>query len=80
MPESRKRGGKKAHNKRIAKRNQKIQGAQKKFKEAYTKMFEEKMEELQNKFSGLSENSELDAQQVADSLAIELPKPISTQE
>ena len=53
--------------------------AEKKMKEAYTKMFQEKLDELQNKFSGLSENDELDAKTIAETLKVELPKPISQQ-
>jgi hypothetical protein len=54
-------------------------GVQKKMKEAYSKMFQEKLDELQNKFSGMSENGELDAKQIAETLKVELPKPISQQ-
>jgi|694.fasta_scaffold54009_6 hypothetical protein len=79
MPQSKKRGGKKAHNKRVKARNEKIMGVQKKMKEAYSKMFQEKLDELQNKFSGMSENGELDAKQIAETLKVELPKPISQQ-
>lgn len=80
MPTSRKRGGKKAHNRRIKARNQKIQGAQKKMKETYTKMFDEKMKELQEKFSGMSENEDLSAQDIIENLQVEMPKPVSTPE
>lgn len=79
MPSSRKRGGKKAHNKRVKARNQKLKGVQKKMNETYAKMFQEKLDELQNKFSGLTENDELDAIQIAESLKVELPKPIGHQ-
>lgn len=47
MTESRKRGGKKAHNKRIKARKQLLKAAQKK----YMQMFESKMKELKEKFS-----------------------------
>lgn len=80
MPKSRKRGGQKAHNKRVNARNAKLRGVQKKMREAYSKMFESKMQELQGKFSDMNENNELDANQIAETLQVELPKPIPTQE
>jgi predicted nuclease with TOPRIM domain len=79
MPTSRKRGGKKAHNKRVKARNEKLRGEQKKMKETYAKLFQEKLDEIQNKFSGLTENDEINVQQFTESLKVELPKPIGNQ-
>jgi predicted nuclease with TOPRIM domain len=79
MPTSRKRGGKKAHNKRVKARNEKLRGEQKKMKETYAKLFQEKLDEIQNKFSGLTENDEIDVKQFTESLKVELPKPIGNQ-
>ena len=79
MPTSRKRGGKKAHNKRVKARNEKLRGEQKKMKETYDKLFQEKLDEIQNKFSGLTENDEIDVKQFTESLKVELPKPIGNQ-
>ena len=80
MPQSKKRGGKKAHNKRVKSRNEQIKNAQKKMKELYTQMFQQKMEELQGSFSGKTENGQIDLNQFAESLKIELPKPVKSQE
>ena len=80
MPRSKVRGGRKAHNKRVNARNAKLRGVQKKMREAYSKMFESKMQELQGKFSGMNENSEMDVKQIVENLQVQLPKPISTQE
>jgi hypothetical protein len=80
MAQSKKRGGKKAHNKRVKLRNEKIKSEQKKMKELYSKMFTQKLEELQGKFSGNSETDQVDLNQFAENLKVELPKPVSNQE
>lgn len=79
MAQSKKRGGKKAHNKRVKLRNEKIKSEQKKMKELYSKMFTQKLEELQGKFSGNSETDQVDLNQFAENLKVELPKPVSNQ-
>ena len=56
MPTSKKRGGAKAHQKRVDKRNKNISLARKQFEQKYTKMVEERIKELQEKYSGLTES------------------------
>jgi Skp family chaperone for outer membrane proteins len=80
MPASRKRGGKKAHNKRVNARNQRIQGTQKKMNEAYQKLFKQKMDEIQNSLSTQTETEQLDPKQVAETLSVQLPNPVSKQD
>ena len=58
MPQSRKRGGKKAHNKRVKARNQRLGQERNKMNKLYTEMMEQKLKEFQDKFSGLTENTE----------------------
>lgn len=56
MPTSKKRGGAKAHKKRVEQRNQKISFAKKQFEKKYTQMLEEKFREFQEKYSGMTES------------------------
>ena len=58
MPQSRKRGGKKAHNKRVQARNQRLGQERNRMNKLYTEMMEQKLREFQDKFSGLTENTE----------------------
>lgn len=58
MSQSKKRGGKKAHNKRVQVRNEKLIQERKKMNKVYTEMMEQKLKEFQEKFSGLTENTE----------------------
>jgi hypothetical protein len=80
MAKSRNRGGAKAHRKRVANRNQKINATKKKMQKMYTDMFTKKMEELQTKFSGETEEQVLNAQEIVDNLKVQLPEPVSKQE
>lgn len=61
MPKSKKRGGEKAHRKRVQKRNEKLKAVQ----NAYQKLFDETMrkqlEELQKKYQAESGNTESDS-------------------
>lgn len=66
MPQSRKRGGKKAHNKRVKARNQKLELDRKKMNKLYSEMMEQKLKEFTDKFSGLTENEELNAENITD--------------
>lgn len=52
MPKSRQRGGAKAHRKRIAARNAKLGLLRKQMQKQYSGMLEEKLKELEQKFSG----------------------------
>jgi hypothetical protein len=58
MPTSKKRGGAKAHRKRVQKRNEELGIARKKFQKAFTDMYETKLKELQEKFESLSASTE----------------------
>lgn len=57
MPKSRKRGGEKAHNKRIKARNQKIAIERKKLQETYNEMFQQKLQDFQNQYSASTESN-----------------------
>lgn len=54
MPKSHKRGGQKAHNKRIKRRNELLVGERRKIQEN----FKQSLLELQQKFSAMTENVE----------------------
>ena len=58
MPKSRKRGGEKAHRKRVQKRNNNIKNQQSKMQKMWEEEMKKKMEEL--KASGETENQEID--------------------
>ena len=57
MPTSRKRGGKKNHQKKVNRRNEMILGERKKIQKKYNQMFENYLSELQNNISGKTENN-----------------------
>jgi len=57
MPKSHKRGGQKAHNKRVKARNQRLTGEKKKLQQAYTEMFNKRLEELEQQYSGMTEEN-----------------------
>lgn len=57
MPTSRKRGGKKNHQKKVNRRNEMILGERKKIQKKYEQMFENYLSELQNNISGKTENN-----------------------
>lgn len=56
MPRSKKRGGQKAHNKRVGARNQKNAGEKKRLQQAYTEMFQQRLEEFQEQYSAMTES------------------------
>lgn len=58
MPQSKKRGGKKAHNKRVKARNQRMEQDRKKMNKIYTEMMEQKLKEFQEKFASMSGETE----------------------
>ena len=61
MPTSKKRGGKKAHNKRVTKRNKNIDNAQRAYEKLYTNALQEHLNKLnqeQNATPGSEETSE----------------------
>lgn len=82
MPKSRKRGGEKAHNKRIKARNQKIAIERKKLQETYTEMFQQRLEEFQNQYSGVTETmpEQVDAEVVSEETTNDLETTIITNE
>ena len=55
MPTSKKRGGATAHRKRVQKRNEQLGLMRKNFEKKYTEMLQEKMKELQEKYSAETE-------------------------
>jgi hypothetical protein len=57
MPKSSKRGGAKAHRKRVKNRNNQIKGVQRKFQEEYQKAMMAQIQELRDKMSGETENT-----------------------
>jgi uncharacterized membrane protein (DUF106 family) len=58
MPASKKRGGKKAHNQRVAKRNKSIATAQRAYEKLYTSALQEHLEKLKQKQNGAPESEE----------------------
>ena len=73
MPKSKLRGGAKAHNARVAKRNERLKVERKLAEKQYVQMMEQRLQEFQNKFSGLTENDELNAENVVEALTVEEP-------
>ncbi len=61
MPASKKRGGKKAHNKRVAKRNKNIANAQRAYEKLYNNALQAHLEKLNQKQNGTSKPEETPA-------------------
>ena len=61
MPTSKKRGGKKAHNKRVAKRNKNIATAQRAYEKLYTSALQVHLEKLNQEQNGTSKSEETPA-------------------
>jgi len=59
MPVSRNRGGAKAHRLRVKKRNINIANAKTNFQKQYTKLMEEKLEEMRSQLSAQTETTEI---------------------
>jgi len=66
----------KAHRAKIAKRNEKIKLEKKQMEKKYVKMMEQQLQAFQNKFSGLTESDELNAENIIDVLTSEEPNTI----
>lgn len=77
MPKSRKRGGQKAHNKRIQQRKDQMAHARKKMQEQYSKLLEQRLSELKNEYSQetpeVVELSENETKQVLENNEIIVP-------
>jgi hypothetical protein len=73
MPKSKLRGGAKAHKARVVKRNEKLKTERKRAEKLYVQMMEERLQEFQNKFSGMTETDELNAENVVEALTVEEP-------
>lgn len=69
----------KAHRAKIAKRNEKIKLEKKQMEKKYLQMMEQKIQEFQNKFSGLTDSDELSAENVIDVLSNEQITPTEDQ-
>jgi len=65
MPKSRKRGGEKAHRKRVQARNNKIQNQRTRIQKLWEEEMMKRMEEI-NAQSGSTENEEVDESQPLD--------------
>lgn len=61
MPTSKKRGGKKAHNKRVTKRNANIATAKRVYEKLYTNALQEHLNKLNQEQNGTSEPKETPA-------------------
>jgi len=61
MPTSKKRGGKKAHNKRVAKRNTNIATTQRMYEKLYTNALQEHLNKLNQEQNGTPESEETPA-------------------
>ena len=60
MPKSRKRGGEKAHRKRVKLRNQNIQNQKNHMQKLWEEEMKKKLEEMNKSMSGDTENKEID--------------------
>lgn len=58
MPTSKKRGGKKAHNKRVAKRNTNIAAVQRQYEKLYTNALQEHLNKLNQEQNAASRSEE----------------------
>jgi len=56
MPTSKKRGGKKSHNQRVAKRNTNIATSQRMYEKLYTSVLQEHLNKLNQDQNGTSES------------------------
>ena len=64
----------KAHRAKIAKRNERIKLEKKQMEKKYVQMMEQQLQAFQNKFSGLTESDEFNAENIIDVLTSEEPK------
>jgi len=69
----------KAHRAKIAKRNERIKLEKKQMEKKYVQMMEQQIQSFQNKFSGLTESDELNAENIIDVLTNEEPTPTEDQ-
>jgi hypothetical protein len=69
----------KAHRAKIAKRNENIKLEKKQMEKKYLQMMEQQLQAFQNKFSGLTENDELSAENIIDVLSNEEVTPTEDQ-
>jgi hypothetical protein len=69
----------KAHRAKIAKRNENIRLEKKQTEKKYIQMMEQQLQAFQNKFSGLTENDELSAENIIDVLSNEEVTPTEDQ-
>jgi len=69
----------KAHRAKIAKRNENIRLEKKQTQKKYLQMMEQQLQAFQNKFSGLTENDELSAENIIDVLSNEEVTPTEDQ-
>jgi hypothetical protein len=75
----------KAHRAKVAKRNERLKIEKKQMEKKYIQMMEQQLQSFQNKFSGLTESDELNAENIIDVLTGEEPeyddvtKPIEDQ-
>jgi hypothetical protein len=63
----------KEHRAKIAKRNERLKNEKKQMDKKYLQMMEQKIQEFQNKFSGLTETDELNAENIIDVLTNDKP-------
>ena len=61
MPTSKKRGGKKAHNKRIKKRNTNLKNMERAYEKVFTKVLEKQLENINLEENGTSKPEETPA-------------------
>jgi DNA integrity scanning protein DisA with diadenylate cyclase activity len=69
----------KAHRAKIAKRNENIKLEKKQMEKKYLQMMEQQLQAFQNKFSGLTESDELNAENIIDVLSNEEVTPTEDQ-
>lgn len=69
----------KEHRAKIAKRNERLKIEKKQMEKKYLQMMEQQLQAFQNKFSGLTENDELSAENIIDVLSNEEVTPTEDQ-
>ena len=72
MPKTKKRGGQKAHSKRVKQRNELIKGRINKAQKLFDEAMKEQLEKMKESMSGMTENSEVVEEQTNDTFQLNL--------
>jgi hypothetical protein len=75
MAKSAKRGGAKAHRRRVKNRNNKIAGLRKKTEKMFNDAMMEQLEKMRESFSGMTEDQEQEPVETSESVQLNLAAP-----